>query len=155
MALGLPVPQLAECVEELMLDRFIGAQSQYYQTALAEIRNGKKESHWMWFIFPQIRGLGYSDIAKYFEIQSRSEAGAYSAHPVLGKRLEEISEALLDSKTNDPVEVFGSIDAMKLQASMTLFFWVSRKDVFADVLVKYFNGVPHWGTVEILRDMEV
>lgn len=137
------------------LERFTEAQEKYYKTAFREIKNGKKASHWMWFIFPQIKGLGYSDISKFFSIQSRSEAKAYLAHPVLGKRLAEISDALLDLKTNDPVKVFGSIDAAKLQASMTLFFWVSREDVFADVLVKYFNGVPHWETVEILREVEV
>jgi uncharacterized protein (DUF1810 family) len=138
----------------MSLDRFLTAQNKYYRTALKEVENGKKESHWMWFIFPQIKGLGYSDISKYFSIQSRSEAKAYLAHPVLGKRLERIAEALMWLETNDPVEVFGCIDAIKLQASMTLFFMVSRGDVFADVLVKYFNGVAHWETVEILRDME-
>ena len=137
------------------LERFVWAQDKYYETALSEVRKGRKVSHWMWFIFPQIKGLGYSDISKFFSIQSRGEAEAYLAHPVLGKRLEEISEVLLDLKTDDPIEVFGSIDAIKLQACMTLFFWVSRKDVFADVLVKYYNGVAHWETVEKLREMEV
>ena len=137
-----------------MLDRFIEAQTKYYRTALAEIINGKKESHWMWFIFPQIKGLGYSEISKYFAIQSRGEAEAYLAHPVLGKRLEEISEALLDLKTNDPQEVFGEIDAIKLQSSMTLFWAVSKRDVFGDVLLKYFGGYLDLGTIQILRDME-
>lgn len=136
-----------------MLDRFIEAQSKYYRTALEEVETGKKKSHWMWFIFPQIKGLGYSKISQYFAIQSRGEAEAYLAHPVLGKRLIRISEALLDLETNDPGEVFGEIDAMKLQASMTLFFCVSREDVFADVLVKYFNGLAHWETVLTLRDL--
>lgn len=134
-----------------MLERFVEAQEETYTTALREVKRGKKRSHWMWFIFPQIRGLGYSDISKYFAIYSRGEAEAYLAHPVLGKRLVEISEALLDLKTNDPVEVFGSIDAAKLQASMTLFFLVSGKDVFADVLVKYFGGILHFETVEIIK----
>lgn len=139
----------------MSLERFIEAQGKYYSTALKEVENGKKETHWMWFIFPQIKGLGHSDISELFSIQSRSEAEAYLAHLVLGKRLERIAEALMDLETNDPFEVFGCIDAIKLHASMTLFFVVSRKDVFADVLVKYFNSLPHWETLEILRDMEV
>lgn len=138
----------------MTLDRFIDAQAQYYDTALAEIRNGKKESHWMWFVFPQIKGLGYSDISKYFEIQSRGEAEAYLAHPVLGKRLEEISEALLDLGTNDPVLVLGGIDALKLHSSMTLFWAVSQRTVFGDVLLKYFGGYLDYKTMQILRDME-
>lgn len=138
----------------MTLDRFIDAQAQYYETALAEIKNGKKESHWMWFIFPQVKGLGYSDISKYFEIQSRGEAEAYLAHPVLGKRLEEISEALLDLGTNDPVAVLGGIDALKLQSSMTLFWEISGRPVFGDVLLKYYGGYLDFGTIRILRDME-
>ncbi len=137
-----------------MLDRFIKAQSKYYKTALSEIRNGKKESHWMWFVFPQIKGLGYSELSRYFAIKSRGEAEAYLAHPVLGKRLGEISEALLDLKTNDPVEVFGNIDALKLQSSMTLFWWISGSEVFGDVLLKYFGGCLDFCTMQILRNME-
>ena len=137
-----------------MLDRFIEANCKYYKTALAEIRNGRKESHWMWFIFPQIRGLGYSDISKYFAIQSCDEAKEYLAHPVLGKQLEEISEVLLDLKTNDPVEVFGSVDALKLHSSMTLFWSISERDVFGDVLLKYFGGYLDFGTMQILRTMD-
>lgn len=137
-----------------MLDRFIEANCKYYKTALAEIRNGKKESHWMWFVFPQIKGLGYSEISKYYAIQSRGEAEEYLAHPVLGRQLEEISEVLLDLKTNDPVEVFGDIDALKLHSSMTLFWSISERDVFGDVLLKYFGGYLDFGTMQILRMME-
>lgn len=137
-----------------MLDRFIEANCKYYKTALAEIKNGKKESHWMWFIFPQIKGLGYSEISKYYAIQSRGEAEAYLAHTVLGKQLEEISEVLLDLETNDPVEVFGSVDALKLQSSMTLFWSISGREVFGDVLLKYFGGYLDFGTMQILRTME-
>jgi uncharacterized protein (DUF1810 family) len=137
-----------------MLERFLTAQNGYYETALAEIKAGQKETHWMWFIFPQIKGLGYSEISQYYAIQSRSEAKEYLAHPVLGKRLEEISEALLDLKTNDPVAVFGEVDAQKLQSSMTLFWAIGEKSVFGDVLMKYFGGWIDWGTVEILRTME-
>lgn len=138
----------------IMLDRFIEAQNKYYETALAEIKFGKKETHWMWFIFPQIKGLGYSDISKYFAIQSRGEAKAYLAHPVLGKHLEEISEVLLDLGTNDPVEVFGGIDAIKLQSCMTLFWAISGEEIFGDVLLKYFGGYLDFETIQILRNME-
>ena len=137
------------------LERFIIAQEKFYEAALDEIVEGEKKSCWMWFVFPQITGLGYSKISKYFSIKSRGEAEAYLAHPVLGERLEEISEALLELETNDPVEVFGEIDAAKLQASMTLFWIISGKDVFADVLVKYFGGYLCFKTVQILRTMEV
>lgn len=136
-----------------MLDRFIKAQEQYYEAALQEIRNGRKESHWMWFIFPQVKGLGYSDISRYYAIQSRSEAEAYLAHPVLGKRLKEISEALLDLETNNPVEVFGGIDAQKLQSSMTLFWLIGGVNVFADVLMKYYGGKLDWGTVALVQNL--
>lgn len=136
-----------------MLDRFIKAQEQYYETALQEIKQGRKESHWMWFIFPQIKGLGYSDISRYYAIQSRSEAEAYLAHPVLGKRLEEISEALLDLETNNPVEVFGGVDAQKLHSSMTLFWLIGGVNAFADVLMKYYGGELDWGTVALVQNL--
>ena len=137
-----------------MLDRFIEAQKSHYKTALAEIKNGKKETHWMWFIFPQIKGLGYSDISKYYAIQNKGEAREYLAHPVLGNRLCEISEHLLNLKTSDPVEVFGGIDALKLQSCMTLFWAISEREVFGDVLLKYFGGYLDYETMQILRDME-
>jgi uncharacterized protein (DUF1810 family) len=137
------------------LERFVIAQEKSYKAAYDEIRKGKKITHWMWFVFPQITGLGYSEISKYFSIKSRGEAMEYLAHPVLGKRLEEISEALLDLRTSDPVEVFGEIDAAKLQSCMSLFWVLSGKDVFADVLVKYYGGYLCFRTVQILRTMEV
>lgn len=136
------------------LERFVIAQEKTYEAAFDEIRKGKKTTHWMWFVFPQITGLGYSKISKYFSIKSKGEAEAYLAHPVLGKRLREISDTLLDLRTNDPVEVFGEIDAMKLQACMTLFWIISGADVFGDVLVKYFGGYLDFKTVQILRKME-
>ena len=136
-----------------MLDRFIEAQEQHYETALQEIKNGRKEGHWMWFIFPQIKGLGYSNISQYYAIQSRSEAEEYLAHPVLGKRLEEIAEALLDLETNNAVDVLGGIDAQKLQASMTLFWLTGGVNVFADVLMKYFGGKLDWGTMALVQNL--
>ena len=138
----------------MSMERFIEAQKKYYDAAYKEIRKGKKETHWMWFVFPQIKGLGYSDISKYFSIKSRREAKEYLDHPVLGRRLRGISEALLEHKTNDPKEIFGPVDAQKLQSSMTLFYLISGEDVFADVLIKYFSGEFDWGTMQILRTME-
>lgn len=139
----------------MSLDRFIYAQDKYYSTAYKEIRKGKKESHWMWFVFPQINGLGYSDISKYFSIKSRNEAREYLDHPVLGRRLREITDALLDLKTKDPEEIFGPVDARKLHSCMTLFYLISGEDVFADVLVAYFNAEFDLNTVEIVRVLEV
>lgn len=132
----------------------MAAQNKYYKTALAEIKGGHKRGHWMWFVFPQIKGLGRSDISKYYAIQSRREAREYLKHPVLGRRLAEISEALLDLKTNDPYEVFGWPDNMKLHASMTLFFLAGRCEVFGDVLVKYFGGELNWETIKMIQRLD-
>lgn len=137
------------------MERFLMAQEAYYETALAEIKAGKKESHWMWFIFPQIDGLGYSEISQYYAIHSKREAMEYIAHPVLRKRLMEISVELLGLETDDAESVFGSVDAKKLQSSMTLFYEICGSSVFAAVLVKYFNGDKDWQTLERLNDMEV
>lgn len=133
------------------LERFIKAQETSYETALAEIRSGRKRSHWMWYIFPQIKGLGYSSTAQYYAIQNRTEAEEYLSHPVLGKRLVEISEALLEIENDDVSTVFWYPDDMKLKSSMTLFYLVSRNDVFKRVLEKYFDGEMDEKTVEILN----
>ena len=122
------------------LNRFIEAQKHSYEIALYEMRTGRKRSHWMWYIFPQIRGLGFSSTAQYYAIRDKNEAKAYLEHPVLGKRLLEITEALLKIKGNDANEVFGYPDDMKLRSSMTLFYLVSGNDVFKKVLDKFFNG---------------
>lgn len=135
------------------LGRFIKPQDMYYKTALREIQKGKKKSHWMWFVFPQIKGLGYSDIAKYFEIQSRREANAYLAHPVLGSHLVEISEALLELDTDNIDEVMGWPDNAKLQSSMTLFYLLGNNDVFGRVLDKFFGGELDTRSVNIITDM--
>ncbi len=130
-------------IENTGLERFLEAQERTYAVALQEIRNGYKESHWMWFIFPQIAGLGMSYMAEYYAIRNLEEARSYLHHPVLGQRLVEISEALLQLETNDPIEVFGPIDAMKLRSCMTLFEMVNDGDspVFRLVLEKFFDGV--------------
>ena len=108
------------------LDRFIDAQERMYEIALKEIRNGEKESHWMWYIFPQLRGLGKSQMAFAYGIHGLEEAKAYLAHPVLSARLIEISEALLEHKGKDIEDILGDIDAMKLRSSMTLFALISE-----------------------------
>lgn len=126
--------------DAMTLERFIKAQEMDYAIALSEIKSGRKESHWMWYIFPQIKGLGFSYTAQYYAIQSKKEAEAYLAHPVLGARLLEISEALLEIKSNDAGRVLGYPDDMKLKSSMTLFYLVSGNDIFQKVLDKFFGG---------------
>ncbi|WP_242478790.1 DUF1810 domain-containing protein [Hymenobacter lapidiphilus] len=103
------------------LQRFLDAQESTYPTALTEIRNGRKRSHWMWFIFPQLQGLGFSETARFYGLHDAAEAAAYLVHPVLGKRLVEICEALLKLDSSDATRIFGSPDDMKLRSSMTLF----------------------------------
>ncbi len=123
------------------LDRFYSAQEKSYATALSEVKNGRKRSHWMWYIFPQIQGLGFSSISQYYSIRDLEEAEAYLNDPVLGERLKEISQALLDLDTSDPYEVFGSPDDMKLRSSMTLFAILPDADpVFQKVLDKFYGG---------------
>ena len=126
------------------LERFVAAQDQArtYETALAELRRGAKRGHWMWFVFPQIRGLGSSPAAQRYAIGSLAEAQAYLAHPVLGPRLRESARALAElDGPDDPETILGAIDALKLRSSMTLF---ARADpgepVFAAVLERYYGG---------------
>ena len=122
------------------LDRFISVQKYVYEEALTEVKQGNKKSHWMWFIFPQIIGLGESDTAIYYSIVNIEEATKFLSHEILGKRLREITSVLLKLKTNDPEEIFGEIDAVKLKSSMTLFDCVEENSIFDEVLKKYFNG---------------
>jgi uncharacterized protein (DUF1810 family) len=123
------------------LDRFIAAQEQTYAQALSEIRAGRKRSHWMWFIFPQLKGLGASSNAHFYGIDDLAEATAYLQHPILGPRLIEISRALLALPGNNATAVMGGPDDMKLRSSMTLFSRVNGADaVFEEVLDKYFHG---------------
>lgn len=134
-----------------MLDRFIDAQKNSYAAALAEVRRGRKSSHWMWYIFPQIAGLGHSSTAQYYSIRDLKEAKEYYAHPVLGARLREISAALLALHGNDPVAVFGGIDSMKLKSSMTLFDAAAPEDsLFRQVLDKYYGGEKDRLTLNLL-----
>ena len=115
------------------LERFVQAQEGSYARALQEIKNGRKTSHWMWYIFPQLSGLGHSQTARYYAIRDRAEAAAYMAHPVLGSRLLEISSELLKLKSSDAREIMGWPDDLKLKSSMTLFGLVSREPVFRQV----------------------
>ena len=133
------------------LDRFIEAQEIMYETALDEIKSGMKRSHWIWYIFPQLRELGVSAMANYYGITGLDEAKAYMAHPTLSARLIEISEALLCLKENDPERVLGFIDAVKVRSCMTLFAEVSKEDsVFHRVLQKFYNGEKDDKTLKLI-----
>ena len=134
------------------LDRFVFAHDADYATALTEIRAGRKRSHWMWYIFPQVRGLGRSGMARRYEIASLEEAAAFLAHPVLGAHIREISGALLALGTSDASVIFGWPDDLKLRSSMTLFDLAhGRPSVFGQVLDKYFGGEPDPLTLQILE----
>jgi uncharacterized protein (DUF1810 family) len=125
------------------LDRFVAAQDQggTYDGALAELRDGRKQGHWMWFVFPQVAGLGSSPTAQHYAISSLEEARAYVEHPVLAPRLLECCRALLELSASDPVRVLGHIDALKLRSSMTLFDRAAPDEpVFRQVLEKYYGG---------------
>mgnify|MGYP000567709374 CR=1 FL=1 len=132
------------------LNRFKTEQNDCYPNVLSEIKNGKKSSHWMWYIFPQLE-LGMSSISKFYSIKGREEALEYLHHPILGTRLLESTRMLLELKTNDPYEVFFG-DDVKLKSSMTLFHEVSTfaQNVFFEVLQKYFQGERCERTVEML-----
>lgn len=133
------------------LERFIKAQEHDYQTALAEVRAGYKCSHWMWYIFPQLKGLGFSSTAQFYGINGKEEAKAYLEHPVLGARLREITSVLLTLGGKSAVEIFGHTDAMKLRSSMTLFNAVADDDLFQKVLDKYYGGKPDDITLAMLK----
>jgi uncharacterized protein (DUF1810 family) len=135
------------------LDRFLAAQDEVYEHALAEIRAGHKQSHWMWFIFPQIAGLGFSETSRHFAIRNRGEAEAYLAHPVLGARLRECAHAVLAVKGRSASDIFGSVDAMKLRSSATLFAAVSPdRSLFHTIIDEYFDGRGDDKTTQLLRD---
>ncbi|MBH8571196.1 DUF1810 domain-containing protein [Microvirga sp. STS02] len=132
------------------LQRFLDAQSSSYQTALSEIRNGRKRSHWMWFIFPQIQGLGLSETARFYAVADAQEAKEYLAHPVLGARLLEICQALLGLPSSNAHDIFGSPDDLKLKSSMTLFATAGSSPVFRQVLDKFYQGAQDEKTLRIL-----
>lgn len=131
------------------LDRFIKAQERDYDIALKEIINGRKETHWMWYIFPQIIGLGKSAMSEYYAIKDLEEAREYLNDDILGKRLIEICIELLKLDTNNPIEIFGYIDSLKLNSCMTLFDYISDNEIFNKVIIKYFNGNKDINTIDI------
>lgn len=125
------------------ISRFLEAQENSYsgyEAALEEIRSGRKESHWIWYIFPQLKGLGHSRMANFYGISGRQEAEDYLRHPVLGERLREITRALLEHEGENPKRILGNIDAMKVKSCMTLFDCIQPDDVFARVLDAFYEG---------------
>jgi uncharacterized protein (DUF1810 family) len=134
------------------LERFVLAQDQdgTYARALAELQQGRKVSHWMWFVFPQIAGLGQSATSRHFAISSRTEAEAYLAHPVLGPRLTDAAETVAGTTARSAAEIFGGLDAQKLRSSMTLFSRVAPGAVFDLVLERFFDGQPDPATDRLL-----
>jgi uncharacterized protein (DUF1810 family) len=138
------------------LDRFVRAQETDYDRALAEIRSGRKRSHWMWYVFPQCAGLGQSAMSQRYAINTLAEARAYLAHPILGARLQEIAEAVLNVQGRTAHEMFGSPDDLKLQSSATLFALVSPDDsVFHRIIDKYFDGSRDERTLELVRSVRL
>jgi uncharacterized protein (DUF1810 family)/gamma-glutamylcyclotransferase (GGCT)/AIG2-like uncharacterized protein YtfP len=145
------IAQLDSATDPFDLDRFIDAQAGIYQQALAEIKSARKRSHWMWFIFPQLDGLGFSAISKTYAIKSSAEATAYLHHPILGPRLVECAEALLRLKERSAFEIFGNPDDLKLRSCATLFASVSPEgSAFERLLEKFFAGKPDDKTLHLL-----
>ena len=133
------------------LYRFLTAQAHTYDTVLNELRAGRKASHWMWFIFPQIAGLGHSAMAQRFAITSLNEAKAYLQHPILGTRLRACTQLVLDVNGRSAEEIFGYPDHLKFRSCMTLFLTAAPDNaIFKDVLLKYFDGKPDQLTLDIL-----
>ena len=134
------------------LDRFVEAQRASYAAALAELRAGSKRSHWMWFVFPQIAGLGRSETARFYAIIGAGEARAYLAHPLLGPRLTECTRAVLDHAGERPETIFGRVDAMKFRSSMTLFEAVADEPApFAQALEQFYAGERDAATLSLLQ----
>ena len=135
------------------LSRFLKAQETTYPAALAEIKAGKKHTHWMWFVFPQHKGLGMSDTSVFYAINSIDEAKAFLNHPVLGARLTEITQALMNLENKNPFSVFGSPDDMKLKSCMTLFDLADGtfNNIFKQVLDVYFDGTPDNLTLQLIQ----
>jgi uncharacterized protein (DUF1810 family) len=139
--------------DPLDLERFVDAQDRggAYEHAVEELRRGRKQTHWMWFVFPQVRGLGHSPMAVRYGIASLEEARAYLAHPVLGPRLRECAEILAANEGGSAAAILGSIDAVKLRSSMTLFAWADPAEpVFGLVLDRFFDGSPDAATLDRL-----
>ena len=133
------------------LERFVEAQKRDYKTALKEVQSGKKETHWIWYVFPQMLGLGRSCYANLYGIKNKDEAEEYLKHKVLGKRLREVTNALLEQEGKAADEIFGYLDTMKVKSSMTLFDSISPDDIFALVLDKFYEGKRCKLTLEMLK----
>jgi uncharacterized protein (DUF1810 family) len=134
------------------LQRFVDAQDPVYQGVLAELRGAHKTGHWMWFIFPQVAGLGRSEMSRFYAIESIAEARAYLDHPVLGKRLRECSRIVAAIPDRSAAAIFGGIDAVKLRSSMTLFHRAAPDEpTFRAVLERFYDGVPDEATDALLR----
>ncbi|HEY8253368.1 MAG TPA: DUF1810 domain-containing protein [Rhizomicrobium sp.] len=135
----------------MSLERFVKAQEGVYPRALAELKAGKKQSHWMWFIYPQVAGLGHSVMAQMYAIQSLDEARAYLAHPLLGARLRECCQALMAVEGKTAHAIFGSPDDLKFRSSLTLFDLASPNDIFRAALDRYFDGNADSLTLQNVR----
>ncbi len=134
------------------LQRFVSAQEPVYDMVLAELRRGQKRTHWMWFIFPQLAGLGYSATSQHYAIKSKTEAHAYLSHPILGSRLVACAETVLGIQGRSAAAIFGAPDDMKLHSSMTLFDAITAPEsVFAQVLAHYFGNKPDNKTLALLE----
>lgn len=140
----------------MSLQRFIQAQSTVYETALREINGGRKQTHWMWFIFPQLKGLGQSTMSQYYGITHLTEAREFLEHEILGPRLVSITTALLNQADRSALSVFGRPDDLKLQSSLTLFTIAddSEHSVFRKALTEFFAGKPDHKTLELLSRSE-
>ena len=136
------------------LQRFIDAQETSFEAALSEIKNGRKKSHWMWYIFPQIQGLGISETSKFYAIKDLNEAEEFLKHPILGHRLVRLCNELLKLESDDANRIFGSPDDLKLKSSMTLFSSLNINPVFQMVLEKFFHGTEDMKTLEIISKQQ-
>jgi uncharacterized protein (DUF1810 family) len=138
--------------DEYNLQRFIGSQDQVYAAVLEELRAGEKRGHWMWYIFPQIKGLGHSVMAQQFAVTSQEEAKAYLEHPILGSRLRECTRLVLNVEGRSAEQIFYYPDNLKFRSCMTLFMdTTSGNNIFQEALLKYFEGQPDESTLDILR----
>ena len=134
------------------IERFLNAQENTYFVALQEVKSGKKQSHWIWYIFPQLKGLGHSNKSQYYGIEDANEAEEYWEHPVLRKRLLDITDALIEQKHNNTIsEIFGSVDALKVKSCMTLFYLITNCVLFKDVIDIYYKGEFCNSTITLLK----
>ena len=138
-------------IKEHNLQRFVEAQESDYETALSEIKKGRKRSQWIWYVFPQFKEFAHSRIADYYGIEDKGEAEAYLQHPILGQRIREISEALLLHKGKDVKDILGELDAGKVRSCMTMFDYLSPNDVFGQVLDTFYGGKRGGRTLKVLN----